>query len=272
MSEGFSWVLPAAAEAYANREQIAKLWHRLAALLLGRKKSIALTGLAGVGKTVLLDHLTGTAFKAGYTPPGQSKAKETGKVHRQGKRLSLSAVPGQESAPRLEATDDLFGENAVDGVIHVVANGFTDIRNEVAKEALIKQGNLVTLADFRKAQLENELTDLDKTCELIRKSIRTTKRPQWMLVVADKVDLYYDAIGAAETYYSPHGQSEFTKRLQALQGQVGSDSFEWEALPACAWLENFTWNKEEAVSRLKPKERDFYIGQLLRQVEAYCAR
>ena len=268
MSEGLSWILPAVKEAYENREEIAKLWEKVAALVFGREKSIALTGVPGAGKTVLFDHLTGAAFKAGYSPPGKSRAVEVGKIHRQGKRISFSVVPGQVSAPRLDATDDLFDDNAVDGVVHVVPNGFVDLRSTLAREVLAANN----LADFRAAQISQELVDLDHTCELIRKSIRSNQKPRWMLVVVDKVDLYYESISQAQSYYSPGSGSPFANRMDLLCSQVGSDNFEWEAVPACAWLEDFKWNNEIAISRLKPSERDFYIAQLLRTIGAYCGR
>jgi GTPase SAR1 family protein len=269
---GFSWLLPAAKEAYDNREAIQGGWKKLAAPLFGGKKSIAFTGMPGVGKTVLVDHLTGAAFRQGYKPPGKSQVLEVGKVSRNRKRLRFSVIPGQESAPRLDATDDLFGDNAVDGIVHVVANGFIEIRNQTAREALISEGGLATLANFREHQRQQELADLDETCELIRSSLRSNDKPKWMLVVVDKVDLYYEEIREAEAYYSPEGNSAFAQRLTELQNRVGRDRFDWAAIPGCSWLEDFEWNGEVAPSRLKPYERDYYVAQLLRVIESYSAR
>ena len=266
-----TWVLPAAKEAYDNREAIQGLWDRLATLLLGKKQSIGFTGLGGVGKTVLFDHLTGAAYRPGYTPPGTSRHKEKGKVSRHRKRMHMTVVPGQDSPARLEVTDDLFGAKPVDGVVHVVANGFVELRSGAARETLVRTG-LQTIESFRQHQLEQELRDLDLTCEMIRASMRNNDKPKWMIVVSDKVDLYYDSVLEAEKYYSPGSGSKFSARIEEMQNRVGRDRFDWVAAPACAWLEDFEWNGQVVPSKLKPLDRDYFIGQLIDLIGAYCER
>ncbi|HUK91999.1 MAG TPA: hypothetical protein VLZ81_16485, partial [Blastocatellia bacterium] len=114
--ENVSWMLPAAKELYQRRDEITGAWEKITALLLGKKRSIAFTGMAGVGKTVLFDHLTGKAYKQGYTPPSTSLVKEAGKVSFQKKRIHITVIPGQDSMPRLEAVDEIFfGKKGVDG-------------------------------------------------------------------------------------------------------------------------------------------------------------
>jgi DNA replication protein DnaC len=72
---GPEWLLPVAKEAYENRKDILSAWERISAWL-AKKKGIAFTGMAGVGKTVLFDHLTGTAYKRGYILPLRSESLE----------------------------------------------------------------------------------------------------------------------------------------------------------------------------------------------------
>jgi GTPase SAR1 family protein len=267
-----SWALPLAKEALKDPDRISSAWDRVTGALLGKKRTIAFTGMQGVGKTVLLDHLTGRAYQQGYKPPNRSRKVETGKLNKNHRRLRLSVVPGQVDSVRLHATDSLFRRNkAVHGVVHVVANGFAVLRQAAAQEALVTRAHITTVEEFRTHQLREELQDLDITCELIRDAIRKTNRPAWMLVAVDKVDLYYDSIGNAERYYARTSESPFTARLHELQEQVGTDRFSWESVPVCAWLENFTWNGSVVESKLKPFERDHYLAGFTETLGEFCA-
>lgn len=268
--EHASWLLPAAKEAYKSREEIASVWERIDATLFGRKKNIAFTGMAGVGKTVLFDHLSGKAYMPGYTPPPKSESAERGKIAAQKKRLRVSVIPGQPAFPRMEELDKLFrGKKAVDGVVHVAASGFIDLRNAAAESALVEAG-VNTIAAFRKSQLQRELDDLNDTCEIIRQAIYKHRKPAWMLIAVTKADLYYGEVAEVERYYSPDGISKFIDRLKELQHQVGTDSFSWDALPVCSWLEDFHWNKQTQPSVLKPNQRDHYLAIFAKRLESYC--
>lgn len=269
--EPSSWVLPVAKEAYDHREEILSAWGRLTALLLGKKKSIAFTGMSGIGKTVLYDHLSGKAFKQGYSPPLTSQALETGKLSKPKKRIHISVIPGQDAPPRQDAIEKIFsGKNAVDGVIYVVANGFAEVRSQQAKEVLINTTKLSTIDQYRDFHLGQELKSLDSTCELIRQSIHRHQKPSWMLVAVAKIDLYYESIKQAEAYYSPYGNSRFVDRIKQLQSQVGTDAFSWDTVPVCTWLEDFKWNTETCYSTLKPYQRDYFLSAFAKHLEQYC--
>jgi hypothetical protein len=266
------WTLPIAREALKNHQQIQSAWERVANLLLGKKRTLAFTGMQGVGKTVLFDHLTGRAYRRGYKPLGRSRRVETASLKVPQRRLRMSVVPGQVDNVRLHATDNLFrGKKTVHGVIHVVANGFVEVRTQAARDALVKEARLESVTDFRNHQLSAELADLDLTCELIRNAIRESNRPTWMLVAVDKVDLYYPEISRTEEYYAPSAKSRFTERLELLQQQVGTDRFTWDAVPVCAWLEDFHWNGSTVPSTLKPHERDHYLAAFIDVLEEFCA-
>jgi hypothetical protein len=269
------WLLPAAKEAYKRREEIQAIWQRILAILLGKKTKIAFTGMSGAGKTVLFDYLRGEGYKRGYTPPGRPSASvESKKIPAsERKRFAISVVPGQDAPARHVATEKLFGQKklAVDGVVHVVSNGFIQTRGEWSRPVLEEIG-YNTLDSYREYQLEGELKDLDLTCELIRKSIQKFRKPQWLIVAATKVDLYYDSILEARQYYSPVGESLFVDRIKRLIGQVGSDNFSWTAAPVCAWLEDFEWKDTKVSSVLKPHQRDRFLASLANLLESYCER
>lgn len=271
MLEHVTWALPAAAQAYKSREEIKGIWGTISNFVLGKRSRIAFTGMSGVGKTVLFDHLKGKAFEIGYRPPDISESVEKGKIKSPESRLSAFVLPGQDEFPRRQGIEEIFlGKNGVDGVVHVVSNGYIEIRNLLAQAALIESANLKTIQEFRQAQLKNELNDLDAVCEILRKSIHKHKKPKWLLVAVTKTDLFYDRIAEAEAYYSPHGTSEFAARFKRLQEQVGTDNFRWDSVPVCSWLEDFTWNGETQASVLKPNQRDHYIASLAGKIAGYC--
>lgn len=271
MLEHSVWLLPAAGEAYKSREDIKGAWQSFINLIFGKKSVIAFTGMSGAGKTVLFDHLRGDAFKQGYQPPATSESVEKGKILSPKQRLSAFVLPGQDESPRRQGIEDIFlSKKGVDGVVHVVSNGFIDIRSRVARESLIKDTKLTTIEDFRQAQLKRELSDLDDVCNILRTSIQKHRKPKWLLIAVTKADLFYDKIAEAEEYYSPHGNSEFVERLRTLQSQVGTDNFRWASIPVCSWLEDFEWNGENRPSVLKPNQRDHYIALLAEKMANYC--
>ena len=269
MIEHLTWILPALKESYKNRNDAKDAWSRIFG-----KKQIVFTGLGGAGKSVLLDFLTGKGFEQGYQPPKPSQSVEKGKLSsalKKGKpRMALSVIPGQDDFPRLQSLDESFlGKKGVDGVIHVVSNGFVELRSLPDRNVLVKETKLQTIEQFRQYQLNKELKDLDETCEIIRKSIHKHQKPKWLLVAVTKVDLFYDKLSEAREYYSSSGKSKFAKRLKELQIQVGTDNFRWETVPVCTWLKDFEWNNELQPSVLKVDQRDHLIANFVEEMAHY---
>lgn len=269
MFEHLTWLLPALRESYKSRDEAKDAWSKIFG-----KKRIVFTGLSGVGKTVLLDFLSGKGFEQGYQPPKPSQSVETGKLSKTLKkekpRMAISVIPGQDDSPRLQGLDEIFlGKKGVDGVIHVVSNRFIEVRSPEARNLLIKEDNLQTIEQFRQYQLKKEFADLNETCEIIRKSIHKHQKPKWLLVAVTKVDLFYDKLSEAKKCYSPSGKSKFARRLKDLQIQVGTDNFRWETVPVCTWLKDFEWNNEKQPSVLKVEERDHLIANFAEEIANY---
>ncbi len=265
MLEHLTWILPALKEAYKGRDDATDAWSKIFG-----KNRIVFTGLSGVGKSVLLDFLTGKGFEQGYQPPKPSQSVEKGKLSKTLKkdkpRMAISVLPGQDDFPRLQGLDEIFlGKKGVDGVIHVVSNGFIDERSSDVRG----EKKLQSIEQFRQHQLKQELIDLDATCEIIRKSIHKHQKPKWMLIAVTKVDLFYDKLDEAKGYYSPNSKSKFAKRLKELQIQVGTDNFRWETVPVCAWLNDFEWNNQIQPSVLKVDERDHFIANFAEEMANY---
>ena len=135
MFEHLTWLLPALKESYKSREDFKEIWRKSFG-----KQNIVFTGLAGAGKSVLFDYLRGEGFKQGYKPPKPSQSVEKGKIRKSNKRMAISVLPGQTDSPRLKGINDIFlDKKAVDGVIHVVCNGFIEVRDKTAREILMSK-------------------------------------------------------------------------------------------------------------------------------------
>jgi GTPase SAR1 family protein len=265
----YSWILPAAEQLYAHREDIQSNFQKASNWLLGEKKTIVITGLAGVGKTVLSDYLTDVAYKRGYASPSESTQLETRKTSIEKQRLEFKVIPGQSSPQRLDVLDEFFNDDEtsnIDGVIHVVANGMSRVGGEFSQQLI--SGD--SLQDYQRRRFEEEIRDLNEVCELIRKSFRKKLKPSWLLVAVTKVDLYYDTIETARDRYSIQGQSEFSNRIRTLSNQVGSDNFHWDAIPFCGRLDDFTFGNQTYTPQLRDRQRDHYIAQFGKKLVAMC--
>ena len=163
------------------------VWNKLTKTL----NELAITGTEGVGKSVLLDNLTGKAFEPGYTKPLKSQREEQGAVQSK-QRIRASVVPGQLAAPRYLSLDKLFTEKKqVDGVIHVVSAGLQLIREDDRRQKLVDQ-QVRTIREYRLYHRGVELNDLKETCEAIRAAHRRYHSPKWLIVAVDKIDLFHD--------------------------------------------------------------------------------
>jgi predicted GTPase len=139
MSE-FTWVIPTfqavgtGVGLYANRKAIQDVLQQLSNRFTSKTR-IAVTGMSGVGKTVLIDYILGRGG-TGYRTPLTSQSAEYEVVKIEDKNLEFIIVPGQEQSPRREALAEL-DKNPPDGIIHVLANGYAHDRNSTAQAFFI---------------------------------------------------------------------------------------------------------------------------------------
>ena len=113
-----------------------KRWLRL---LQNKKPRVLVAGNKSAGKTILADFLSGLAYKQGYRPPGVSNKVETSKVPGN-PTLMLETVPGDRSVKRSIALHKLgAGKTKIDGVLHVLANGYSLPRGELARDAALER-------------------------------------------------------------------------------------------------------------------------------------
>jgi hypothetical protein len=120
--------------AYRHRDDLRHMASTIWKKLFGTKTCLAFTGMSGAGKTVLFDHLSGRAFEQGYQSPLRSQKMEQGDITSEAQKLKVHVVPGQDAQPRRHALDGLFdGKGRVEGVVHVVCNGFATVRSPSTK-------------------------------------------------------------------------------------------------------------------------------------------
>jgi hypothetical protein len=239
--------------------------------VVGPRRDVAVTGAAGVGKSVLLDAMRGTIGQ-GYERPHESQRLERGTVSHDGQRMAFSVVPGQPTTPRFLSLDKVFDAKTPPcGVIHVVADGFVTLRNETRRQAEFEAG-AKSLAQYRERQRATELEELDEVCERVRRLLRAGTQPSWMVVAVAKYDLLAHDPAAAMRRYDPSGDGPFVARMRRLAEQVGTDRFAWTAEPVCARPEDFDWFGETQVRALDEAQRDVVLRSFLDAVASWCER
>jgi hypothetical protein len=186
----------------------------VAGVLQHRYPTVAVTGMTGVGKTELVDHLCGR--------PGPSRTSESGSAVmerrvRRDRRLRgfrFRVVPGENAATRLGALDEVFYDDPVDGVLHVVANGYATGRRPA--------GTTGSAVADRVEQLARELEDWTVTAHRIAAMAVRRPHPTWLVVVVTKVDLYPDSVEDAVHSYSPGSGTPFGDRIDELRALAGA--------------------------------------------------
>lgn len=280
MSE-FTWVIPTfqvvgtGVGLYANRQAIQDIWEQCTNRFLSKTK-IAVTGMSGVGKTVLIDYILGRG-SINYKKPLISQKAEYEILKFEDKNLEFIIIPGQEQSPRREAIQELE-KNPPDGIIHVFANGYATIRNEITQRSLIEQG-IDTIERIRQKNLELELNDLQRTCDFIKSIYGKHQKPKWILSVATKVDLYADAdnLREAEKQYKyndvnkAENNSLFVNTLNELVKELGNQNLRWEAFHVCSRLEAFEWNNNRyMLNMVDENQRDQLLYNFIKVMTNYC--
>ncbi|MGK3985542.1 hypothetical protein WME99_21025 [Sorangium sp. So ce136] len=261
-------IISGAGQLYKNREGVLAAWDWIARKFW-RKTRIAVTGPAGVGKSVLRDALT-ERMGVEYRPPGQSEQVERHRRSVGKKRLEFIVLPGQDASPRMDGENELL-EKPVDGLIYTACFGFTTIRADIAKRHLIAHGQS-TLEAFREAQKQADLEHLDQTISYVRRMFARHAQPRWMIVAVTKFDLFSTESRAAEEYYSPAGTGPFVERMKSLHHRLGTDRFRWSAMPVCAHPEDFSWNNTKARSHFSLDERADSVRRFFTHVEHHCGQ
>ena len=228
---------------------------RASRLLRHRYPTVAVTGMTGVGKTRLADRLSRRAGAQTSAQGGQEVGSATMERRtRRNARLRgyrFRVVPGENAATRLGALDEVFHDEPVDGVLHVVANGYATPRRT--------GGTSGAALASREEQLAAELEDWAITAHRIASMAVRRDRPTWLVVAVTKADLFADDIDAAVHYYSPGSGSPFGDKLDELRALAGGAKLSIDVLPVCA---KGSGKKASGTSGLSDKECTDFVGRL----------
>ena len=195
------------------------------------RKPVAVAGDAGAGKTGIWSQLTQNP--AAYD---MSVATDDGYMMRMNARdrLVLITIPGQISRPRAFAMDEVFDiRRRLRGVIYVASYGYDHIwPNEADQVASnLRPHNLRELRNYNMRQELSNFTDLRNA--ILKKFVQGPRdlAPTWLLVLVNKLDLYWPEADAAWQYYRPSSRSRFNSLAQELIQRVGTLSLKYHVLP-----------------------------------------
>jgi hypothetical protein len=184
---------------------------------------VAVTGMTGVGKSQLVDRLTRRTSGAGVSEVGSAVMERRTRRSRRMHGFRFLVVPGDNAATRLGALDEVFHDEPVDGVIHVVANGYATPRRTA--------GTTGTASASREEQLAAELEDWTITAHRIASMAVRRDRPVWLVIAVTKADLYPDDLDEVVHYYSPGSGSPFGDKVDSLRALAGGARLSIDVLP-----------------------------------------
>jgi phosphoglycolate phosphatase-like HAD superfamily hydrolase len=184
---------------------------------------VAVTGMTGVGKSQLVDRLSGRTTDEADVSVGSAvmerRTRRSPRLH----GFRFRVVPGDNAATRLGALDEVFHDQPVDGVIHVVANGHATPRRTA--------GTSGAATASREQQLAAELEDWVITAHRIASMAVRREHPVWLVIAVSKADLFADEIDDVVAYYSPGSGSPFGDKVDELRALAGGARLSIDVLP-----------------------------------------
>jgi hypothetical protein len=206
---------------------------------------IVILGRENVGKTVFFDGLRKESGNFPYILPKASKNVESGVITFEKDSKIVRVIPPQLSSERFIGLESSIDNNSqLEGVIYMTDWGFTDVRDETNKKILIEQDKISTLEEIRAFNLEKELKDFEKVCDRLREVYVTKKvNPKWLLVLTNKVDLFYNQLNETQKHYHLAYSSPFTEIAKGLIHDIGAKNIKYACLPICSYEQDFVWNQ-----------------------------
>jgi hypothetical protein len=191
-----------------------------------RFPTVAVTGMTGVGKTQLADRLARRVSGGGAAEVGSAVMERRTRRSPRLQGFRFLVVPGDNAATRLGALDEVFHDEPVDGVIHVVANGYATPRRTA--------GTTGTGTATGEEQLAAELEDWAITSHRIASMAVRRDKPVWLVIAVTKADLYPEDLDEVVHYYSPGSGSPFGDKIDQLRALAGGAKLSVDVLPVCS--------------------------------------
>lgn len=251
---------------YSNRKHLKYAWvWALSKLNLG-KTDIVITGEAGAGKSMLAGHMNGEARKLFFKTPGESTEVETSAIIFGETPKLVRILPGQQGRRTKGEIDSIDENKKLEGIIHVVDFGHLIPRDPVQIRQSIDQFE----SQFESLQQHNLLRETNSIKSLTDTLIKTQhkhKRPKWIIIAVNKIDLFEDSLLDALKFYHPQGGSPFGEALRELQHRVGSNAIEIYVVPCCAHEIDLTWGQVTIQSKLPRQKQKEYLEQFIEVVK-----
>lgn len=235
---------------------------------------VIVTGYSGAGKTELWRRLT--------LKPAEDKVSagpDEGYYFRKKKRstLSLITIPGQLSNTRTSLLSTKYMERSapVNGVIFIACFGYNFIWPGLQADAVASNLNPFSLQSLTKRNKDRELNTFAETTKFITEKWSGSpeaNRPKWLLVLCNKVDLYWDETVAAYNHYRL-GSGDFGLSASALVENLPG-VFRYHVLPIAIQPRHYRFNSIsgtlERKSTLSDAQGDASLNLLVDTLEELC--
>ncbi|MFC0679534.1 hypothetical protein ACFFGH_16980 [Lysobacter korlensis] len=256
----------AAKAGYDYRHAVQRYWTKAKAFADRGETQIVITGSPGAGKTVLIGQMHGKARTLYYENPDASLGVETDAIQFGQWGKLVRTLPGQTNLRTAGEIDVYTNNTSLEGVIHVVDWGYSAPRTPAVLASLVNKDGIRTIDQLREYNLRIELDSLKFELANIRRLFYSKRRPKWLVIAVNKVDLFYNDADRSLVYYHKDGEGLFASALKSLETDLGASHLRIETIQVCASEENFEYNGHKVASCLERGQKDKILRDFVNSV------